>query len=114
MTELTAVVTVFAATESLVAVLAEESLGTVCVLAALVCWFCVGPEVASVDAMEGAAATLLAGCAAVLMELESDPCDELGAEESDVSDVAAAVLDAVCEFDGLVSAALARPDMEAT
>jgi len=37
MTDLTAVVTVFTATESLVAVLAEESLGTVCVLAALVC-----------------------------------------------------------------------------
>lgn len=50
-----------------------------------------------------------------MMELESDPCDELGAEESDVSDVAAALLDAVCEFDGLISAAaaLARPDMEA-
>jgi len=61
--------------------------------------------------MEGAAVTLLAGCAA-LMELESDPCDELGAEESDVSDVAAALLDAVCEFDGLISAA-AAPDMEA-
>lgn len=62
--------------------------------------------------MEEAAVTLLAGCAGctVLMELESDPCDALGAEESDV---AAAVLDAVCEFDGLSTAALARPDMEA-